>query len=456
MNTRNLMLPAIIVACAATPAHAQTEGAFAPDEDVILSTSTFEIVHVSPELSEILEKGRPAEPQTVSKPKFAIRTADNKFVLSIGGVINPILGYDIGNDLYNADGGGIDFTTGAIPVPAQPGKKGAFFINPLQSYFDFTIVGLGGTDNQITGYIKIGTNGSKNNALLKRAYINWRGITFGETATLLQDGDAVQPPTIDPEGPCGDVGGTAYALSYKSPSFNGFSFAAGLEVPTFYSSNGVYRGKDYSHDFFNVKVTDEVNQLIPDIPVWIQYEGSENNRIRLSGILRNFAYRDLIADRTRHIAGWGAQLSGNFSFYKPLVFNFQAIYGKGIANYIQDISGRQISFTPKDDHVGEMESNPMMGLVFGASYNATKRLQFNVVGSYARVWNVGEYATLGDDNGVASDNNYRHAVYVAANCFYTISSYLQWGIEYDFGRRSTYDLGSANDNRVQTQLIFSF
>ena len=161
-------------------------------------------------------------------------------------------------------------------------------------------------------------------------------------------------------------------------------------------------------------------------------------------------------DRTRHITGWGAQLSGNFSFYKPLVFNFQAIYGKGIANYIQDIAGREISFTPKDDHVGEMESNPMMGLVFGASYNATKRLQFNVVGSYARVWNVGEYATLDDDNGVASANNYRHAVYVAANCFYTISSYLQWGIEYDFGRRSTYELGSANDNRVQTQLIFSF
>lgn len=58
MNTRNLLLPAIIVACAATPAHAQTEENSAPGEDVILSTSTFEIVHVSPELSEILEKGR--------------------------------------------------------------------------------------------------------------------------------------------------------------------------------------------------------------------------------------------------------------------------------------------------------------------------------------------------------------------------------------------------------------
>lgn len=73
MNTRNLLLPAIIVACAATPAYAQTEENSASGEDVILSTSTFEIVHVSPELSEILEQGRPAEPQAISKPKFAIR-----------------------------------------------------------------------------------------------------------------------------------------------------------------------------------------------------------------------------------------------------------------------------------------------------------------------------------------------------------------------------------------------
>lgn len=444
---------AALTALCAMPAAAQETGG---DDDVVFESGTIEFVRVTPQVREILEKGRPVEPNSIPTPRFAIRTRDNSFVLSIGGKINPILGYDIGNDLYNSNGVGSNFVTGDIPVPPQPGHKGAFFINPLNAFVDFTVVGLGGTDNQVTGYVKIGMNGASHTALLKRAYVTWRGITAGETATLMADGLAQQPPTIDPQGPCGDVSGTAYQLAYKSPSFGGFSFAVGLEMPTFYSSNGFYRGKDYRHDYFGVKVTDEATQLVPDIPMWIQYQASEQNRIRLSGLLRNFAYRDLISGSTRNLLGWGAMLSGNFSFWKPLTFNFQAVYGEGIANYIQDISGRRLSFTPDDDNLGKMTANPMMGLVFGASYNATSRLQFNVVGSYSRIWNVGDYAVVDDQNGVAGSDNYRYGAYVAANCFYSITSYLQCGVEYLYGRHETYGLGGANDSRVQTQLSFTF
>lgn len=445
---------AVLTAVCAVPVTAQDVAS--EDDDVVFESGAIEFVRVTPEVREILEKARPVEPNSIPTPKFAIRTRDNSFVLSIGGKINPILGYDIGNDLYNSNGSASNFVTGDIPVPAQAGKKGAFFINPLNAFVDFTVVGLGGTANQVTGYVKIGMNGASHTALLKRAYVTWRGITVGETATLMSDGLAAQPPTIDPQGPCGDVAGTAYQLAYKSPSFDGFSFAVGLEMPTFYSSNGFYRGKDYRHDYYGVKVTDEVTQLVPDVPLWIQYQASEQNRIRLSGLLRDFAYRDLISGSTRNILGWGAMLSGNFSFWKPLTFNFQAVYGEGIANYIQDISGRHLSFTPDDDHVGQMTANPMMGLVFGASYNATSRLQFNVVGSYSRIWNVGDYAVADDQNGVAGSDNYRYGAYIAANCFYNITNYLQWGIEYLYGRHETYGLGGANDSRVQTQLSFTF
>lgn len=450
-----LMLAAAAVACSSGFAQSNSTADNYNDDDVIFDTRTIEFVRVSPELRAIILRDRRQEPQMWAKPKFAIRTPDNRFILSIGGVVNPVLGYDLGNDLYDAVGG-LDFTTGDIPVPAVPGKKSAFFINPLRAYIDFTIVGFGGTENQVTAYFKLAMNGSNHNAFFKRAYVSWRGITAGETATLLSDDDANQPTTIDPEGPAGNVAGTAYSISYKSPTWNGFNFAIGIEKPTFYSSNGVYRGHDYSHEFFDVKVTDEANQLVPDIPAYVQYQGSDNNRIRVSAIIRNFAYRDLINSRTRHLTGWGVQLSGNFCFWKPLVFNYQGIYGKGIANYIQDISGREISFTPRDASVGRMECNPMMGLTFGASVNATKRLQFNLVGSYARIWGVGNYAVLGDDGTTAGDNNYRYAIYATANCFYKFSDYLKWGIEYNFGRRATYFLGSANDNRIQTQLAFSF
>jgi len=60
------------------------------------------------ELRDIIMQDRRKEPQSYAAPKFAIRTPDNKFILSIGGQVNPILGYDLGNDLYDADGGGND------------------------------------------------------------------------------------------------------------------------------------------------------------------------------------------------------------------------------------------------------------------------------------------------------------------------------------------------------------
>lgn len=71
----------------------------------------------------MVEDARPSEPGLAPTPKFAVHSTDNKFIMTIGGAVNIIGGADIGNNLYNADGGGIDFTTGAIPVPAVRDHK---------------------------------------------------------------------------------------------------------------------------------------------------------------------------------------------------------------------------------------------------------------------------------------------------------------------------------------------
>lgn len=445
--------------------YAQDTAQAADSDDVIYEIGALEVVSTqgNPLVKQAVESARPVEPGSVPTPKFTIKTRNNKFMLTIGGEINPILGYDIGNNLYNTDAGS-SFITGDIPVPALTGHKGDFFINALNGNVDFTVVGFAGTKNQVTGYVKIGTNGNDKQIQLKRAYITWRNFSAGLKHSVAVDGYAAQPPTIDPQGPCGDVMTTSYQVSYTSPSYDGFRFAASLEMPSYYSSNGIYRGKDYA-SWYGHQVNAEVDQLVPDIPLWVEYQKSEQNRIRFTAILRNFAYQDMVDQRRRNIFAWGTMLSGNFSFWEPLTFYFQGAYGKGIANYIQDISGRALSFTPDNSQLGRMQANPMMGLVFGASYNATKKLQFNVVGSYARIWDVGDYATfqdapVADANGhevmTAGPSNYRYGVYVAANCFYQFTSYLQLGVEYLYGRHATYNLGAANDSRIQTQLALTF
>lgn len=437
-----------------------------PEDEALYNVGSMEIIPTASNsfVYKTIKEARPIEKGGLAVPKFTVKSKNNKFMMTIGGKINPIMGYDIGNNLYKVTDAGSSFIPGDIPVPPLTGHKSDFFINALNGNLDFTVVGFAGTSNEVTGYVKIAANGNTKPIVLKRAYITWHNVSAGLKSSVAEDGDACQPNLIDPQGPNGDVSTATYQVSYVSPSYSGFRFAASIEKPTFNNSDGIYRGKDYV-SWEGHKVNADVDQLIPDIPLWIEYAGNDQNRIRFTAILRNFAYQNMLQEKRENLFAWGTMLSGNFSFWKPLTFNFQAVYGKGIGSYIQDLQGRPISFTPDADNIGKMQANPMMGLVLGASYNATKKLQFNVVGSYARIWNVGAYATFQDNlttdaNGhevmTAGDANYHYGVYVAANCFYRFTPYLQWGIEYLYGRRDTYSLGAANDSRIQTQLSFTF
>ncbi len=430
-----------------------TEALAAPTESPDTTGGTkLEITRMTPEAASILKKTRPVENGAIPMPKFVVHTSNDKFLLTIGGQINPILGFDIGNNLYNQPGAGPSFVTSAIPVPAVAGKKGDFYINPLNGAVDMQVVGLANTPNEITGYVKIGTNGINSNLVLQRAYVTYRNFTGGMKLTLAQDDYACQPPTIDPEGPSGCLSAVAYEISYKSPSYNGFRYAVGLDMPTFYSSRGYYRGKDYPQ-FDGHQVTNyaDAEQMIPDVPAWVEYSFSQWNRIRVTGLLRNFAYRDLVAGKTRHMAGWGVMLSGNASPDSKWIFYYQLAYGQGIGAYLQDIAGHPVSFYPTDSKPGHMSAAPMMGANIGVSFNPTSKLQFNAMFSESRIWKVGDYC-----NALDESENYKYALYGAVNCFYNINPWLQWGIEYLWGHRQTWNIGGAHDSRIQTQVSFSF
>lgn len=413
--------------------------------------SSLTIARTSAQDSAILAKNKPQGAHEIPVPKFVIKSQDSKFLMTVGGQINPIMGVDLGNNLYNVSGAGISFVTQKIPVPSTQGHKSDYYINPLNAAVDFQIVGLAGTPDEITGYIKFGTNGNNNSLALTRAYITWRGFTAGEKLTLMQDDYACQPPTIDPEGPSGCISTVVYEVNYKSKNYNGFQFAIGLDLPSWYSSNGIYRGKDYPM-FDGKQVTNyaDAEQMVPDIPMWIQYGTSDFNRIRFSGIIRNFSYRDLVANTTRHMVGWGVMCSGNLQVpSKAVTFYYQAAYGQGIGAYLQDIAGMPLSFIPDDAKPGKMKASPMMGLNAGFTFQLSPKWQMNIMASESRIWKVGNYAV--QDNS----SNYKYALYGAANLFYNITPYLQWGIEYLYGKRQTWDMGSGHDNRIQTQLMFT-
>lgn len=409
----------------------------------------------------LFERRRPKGNKEIPVPHFAIHTEDNKFALTIGGQVNPILGVDMGNNLYDQTGAGINFTTNSIPVPRVKGRNSDFYINALNADIDFQVVGLGGTSDEITGYVKIGTDGNTNRMYMKDSYVSWRGFTAGRKTTLFKDALAAQPPTIDPQGPSGEVSATAYELSYITPEYRGFQAAVGLAVPTYYHSSGRYYGPDYqgwpSGQITGEMVTDPTyyTQNVPDVPIWIEWSKSKYNRIRISGILRNFVYRDEVNETRRHAFGWGAMVSGNWNPITPLIFYYQGIFGHGIGNYIQDLAGLPLSFTPSSKKLGYMSANPMMGVTLGVTYNFNKKWQANAVASEARIWKVGPYAT---ENATEEGhfNDYKYGFYFAVNGFYNVTSYLQVGLEYLYGQRGTWNVGSGYDNRLQTQFMLTF
>ncbi|MDE6330376.1 MAG: hypothetical protein K2L83_06665 [Muribaculaceae bacterium] len=398
----------------------------------------------------ILGRHREDTVKNVPAPHFVVKSANNNFLLAIGGSLNVIMGGDIGNNLYKQDGAAGSFVTNQIPVPSVAGHKGDFFINPFNGYVDLQVTGLAGTPNEISGYIKVGTNGINSSIVLQRAYITYRGFQAGLQLTLMQDKYACQPPTIDPEGPCGELSAAAYEIAYRSKSYGGFRFAAAIDLPSYCSSNGYYRGHDYAK-YYGKQVDTSLEQYVPDIPMWVEYSFSEWNRVRFSALIRNFHYRDLVTGKDRYTTGYGLMLSGNLSPVKPLIFYYQVAYGHGIGAYLQDLAGQDFSYVPDDDNPGKMKASPMLGAVGGLTYNATSKLQFNAMFSGSRIWDVADYATAPD-----SGCNYKYALYGAANCFYQLNSYLQFGLEYLWGRKVTWDKGGANDSRIQAQVAFTF
>lgn len=398
----------------------------------------------------ILERGRPRGPREIPTPKFVVKTRDNSFLLTIGGKINVIAGADLGNNLYNTDGGGLSFATQAIPVPAREGHKADYFINPLKSQIDFQVVGFGNTDNQLTAYLRICAHDKDAHLKLSRAYIQWRGFLAGQQSTVMQDGmDGAN--MLEPHGPSGAIDNAPFQLSYHSPLISGFSFAAALEVPSWNSSDGVYRGKDYP-TFDGKQVADyaDAEQMVPDIPLYVQYE-SGNNKIRLTGLLRDFTYRDLVTNRRRHTTGWAVALMGKLQPASRLAIYYQMIYGAGIGSYMADISGLPISYIPESTCPGRMKATPMMGYNLGVTVDLGKGWQFNAVGSQSRLWGASVYCMAGDDT-----QNYKYTLYAAANVIRQITPYLRWGVEYVWGRRQTWSIGGANDSRLQTQILFTF
>lgn len=365
--------------------------------------------------------------QDPGAPRFLFLDRKGKLALGIGGYVK-------GQAMYDFDGAIDDngFTTYEIPVPLDPAKRNRLGADASHSTIYLKLVGQTSL-GYLTVFVQTNFSGEDDSygMLIKQAYVSLGNVTAGLARSTFVDASA-QPPTIDCQGPSGATCGKNVLLRYSKKFRNGFSGAISAEFPK----------ASYTLD----EHAEEINQRCPDIPLYLQYAwDNDRSHVRVSGLIRNLSYRNLVREKNEWSFGWAVQLSGMMRLADPLTLYYQGAYGKGYARYINDVSGFDMDLIPAGSD-GKMKAPEIMGLLGGVKYKFSDK--FFASASYSQCHVYGQ--------GTLGANGYRYGQYIVANGFYNILPDFQVGLEYIHGIRTDMGGASGHANRISASVQYNF
>lgn len=361
-------------------------------------------------------------------PRFLFFDRQGKVALGIGGYVKASAMYDF-NGAIDDNG----FTTFDIPVPRDPAQRNRFGADASHSTIFLKLVTKPTKFGRVIVYIQTdftGDNGGYG-LKLKQAYVSLGNVTAGLAHSVFSDPES-QAPTIDPQGPSGQVDKRNIMFKYAVKLGKGFSVGASLEVPT--------AGYQLSSS------EQAINQRCPDIPAYVQYSwGKSDSHVRLSGIFRRMSYRDLVKGKNRFESGWGVQFSTIANIVGGLDIFGHYVYGKGIATYINDLSDADYNLIPSTT-AGRMTAPAIGALTAGLAWQVSPKVMVSADYSNARLYDCDR---LGGDT-------YRYTQYISANLYYNITDDFKVGAEYLFGTRKDYNGLHNKANRFEAMLQYSF
>ena len=189
-------------------------------------------------------------------------------------------------------------------------------------------------------------------------------------------------------------------------------------------------------------------QRMPDIPAYVQYSWAKASHIRVGGILRSMTYEDQVNNKAKSLTGWGIQASGTARLGGFQLYG-QYTYGRGIAQYLNDISNLNVDIVPLADESGRMQVLPMKGWYAGLQYNFSKRVFASATYSQSRLFTEDCYAHF-------NETQYKKGQYLVANVFWNISHNLQVGVEYLHGWRENFNDVNREANRINLSAQYNF
>ena len=372
--------------------------------------------------------------QQAGHPRLVFSQRENRFSFAVGGYVALRTSYD-----FDGSPSAIDFVTSAIPVPGDYASRQRLSMDASTS-----LVYLRGIINtqalgRVVVYVSTDFRGGAEwsyTPALREAYVSFKGLTFGRDVTTFCD-LAAGPTTIDFQGPNSYNFNFATLIRYeRSFARDRFTFGVAAEMPDVSGTCG--------DDF------EPIPQRMPDFPAYIQYAWGprRNSHLRLTGVVRNLYMYNTLAESSTSLFGWGVQASTYIETTPVLTLYGSGVYGEGIANYIQDLSGLGYDFTPDPQNPARVQTLPVWGWYGAARIGVIPQRLFLSAG-YSE-------AHIQHKNGFYADNQYRNGQYVFANVFYNLTPRCILAVEYLYGSRENMNGLKNHANRASMQIQYNF
>lgn len=385
----------------------------------------------------ILVENAPQRPSIKDVPRFTLVGKDSKFYLGMGANVKMVGDFDWGAPISNPN----IFAPKDIPMATDEGNRSQTLFSVGQSNIYWNFVALPGSKNQIGLFFDVIFLGTSSKPVIEihHLYMKYRGFTAGYVVSTFTDLKA-EPASIDFGGP-NAITLVRHPNIYYTAKFGKdkmWSAQLGLDVPDMAS-------------YTNNNNTRKINQRMPDIPFFIQRAWADNKGwFRFSAIFRDLQYRNdaLNGGKGKNGSdfGWGIKVSGRTPICGGLSGSWQAVYGKGISSYIQDLSGEHEDMAPVKDS-NDLKTIPVWGAYGSLRYDFGKRAFMNFTYSQVRSY-IKDYGTGWGDL-------YKYGQYVTCNLIFNVSSFAQVGVEYLWGRRMNYSGIQNHDNRLMLMLNVS-
>jgi hypothetical protein len=292
--------------------------------------------------------------------------------------------------------------------------------------FEFDMFGVGPDEGQTT-------------IRLRHAYGEWGSLLGGQTHSLFMDIDLF-PNVLDYWGPSGMVFLRTPQIRWQ-PVRGDTYFAVAIEHATGDIDPGQLREIDPA--LGDAVANDE---LLPDFTAQVRWNGDWGH-LQLSGIARLLGYETLGTpdnEPSERTMGWGVNLGTNLKFGERDRLILGAVYGRGIASYMND-GGTDLG---PEGELGDLSPKavPLLGVVGYFDHYWSEAWSTSLGYSRTQVWNT----------DFQSDDAFQIGQYASVNLLWAPNENFLTGVEALWGRRDDNGGDAGDDYRVQVSVKYSF